>query len=583
LSTEPSSLDRLESWKEIASYLKREIRTVQRWEKSSGLPVHRLQIVKSGGVYAFKFELDAWCKEHQPDVEPAPEAGWRQRGGFWIAAAAIFAALVIAVFLFPRTRNVASSKQPVVGSLAVLPFQNLTGDPSQEYFTDGMADALITELAQLPGLRVISRTSTIRYKGTTETVPQIAHELGVDGIVEGAVTRNSEQVRITVQLIQAPSDMHLWAGSVTGSPQDTLKLQGEVAGELAAKISSRLSNTERKSLSKPSTADPQAYEDYLKGVYFMNKLTPEDLHTALGHFRAAVESDGDFAGAYALIARSYLFLEELGEVSPAEASALSKEAAEKAARMDDNLDDAHVALAQAATFDWDWPKQQRELRRAIQINRNSSYAHASYAYELLLIERKVEESSAEVQAAEVLDPISPQTLVLASFHAYYLRNYSQALTRARSGLELYPQAPLLHVLVSDIYAQQGRDSEAADEILLSEQYAGAPPERLRALRQHFSAGGLRALRLKRIELNKKASPALSAKSYDIAIDCAAVGENDQAFVWLEKTLDSRDPRITLISVEPLFDGLRSDHRFLALLRKMRLSTEPLLTAGPNPQ
>jgi TolB-like protein len=569
LPTETGSQERFESWKEIASYLKREVRTVQRWEKTAGLPVHRLQIDKSGGVYAFKSELDAWCRERQAVLERAPgAAGLFERAGVWVGAALVTALAVgLLLFFLSQARSSNARKQTKVNSLAVLPLENLTGDPSEEYFSDGMTDALITELAQLPGLRVISRTSTIHYKGTSETVPQIARELGVDAIVEGTVTRSNGRIRVSAQLIHAPSDTHLWAGSLTGSPQDTLKLQGEVAQGIASRISGHLSSVDRESISRPTTSNPEAYDDYLRGNYFLNKRTPDDTRTAIRYFQTAIARDARYAAPHAGMADAYFFLINTSELAPAEGYALSKRAAETALALDQNLDQAHVFLAvNAWQSEWNWSKGEAEYRRAIEINPNSA-GHLGLSYLLSILGRS-RESAEELTTAKALDPLSPQTFLVAILAPYYRRNYSEGLVQARAALELYPQNPLLHVALSNIYTLEGQDQLAEQEILLSEQYSGAAAQRIHSLEQ---ANGLRSLRLKRIELNKRlASVPSPTNTYDLAVDYAAVGNKEQALRWLEAAFEARDPRITLIAVEPIFDHFRDDPRFQALVRQMGL-------------
>jgi TolB-like protein len=480
----------------------------------------------------------------------------------------VAAALVIGGYLYFRERHARSLG---ITSLAVLPLENLTGDPSQEYFSDGMTDALITQLAQLRGLRVISRTSTVHYKGSRKTLPEISRELNVDAIVEGAVSRGGDRMKITAQLIHTQSDTHLWAASFTGSARDALQLQGRVAEDIAYQVRERLTLAERTTVTKSSTADPEAYDEYLKGVFFLNKQTPEDIRTAVRHFRMAIDRDGNFAAAYSRLASCYFFLSSSGEVTSEEAYAPAKEVAEKALALDENLDQAHATLAVIeGAHDWKWTKQEAEFKRAIQLNSNSAFAHLRYS-QLLLILGRLDESAEEEHAATILDPLSIDTLSGTVVNSYYRRQYVEGLAEARAALKLYPQVPLLHVFLSDIYVAQGNDKQAAEEILSSEESEGAPPERMAALKRAKEAAGLRGLRQQRIELNKKLAGQQSFNAYDIAIDYAAIGEPEQALFWLEKAFRARDPKITLIGVEPIFDYLHSNARFVALLRQMGLS------------
>jgi TolB-like protein/DNA-binding winged helix-turn-helix (wHTH) protein len=460
-----------------------------------------------------------------------------------------------------------------IRSVAVLPLENLTGDPSQEYFADGMTDALITELAQVRGLKIISRTSVMHYKGATKTLPEIARELGVDAVVEGTVARSGDEVKITAQLIRASTDAHLWAASYTRPSKDVPRLQADVAREVIHQISDQLIPVENKTRSKPPV-NPEAYDAYLKGAYYLNKQSPDGTRTAIGYFQRAVEQDSNFAAAYSGLAACYVSLSVMSEISSGEAYTRGKEAAQKAVSLDDNLDQAHSSLAWIAVLDWDWTKAETEYRRAIQINPNSTNAHTGYFF-LLLILGKSKESAQEERAIEALDPLSVHALTTAIFSSYYKRQYDAGLSKARSAIDLYPQVPAFHIFLSNFYSAQGQDKLSGKEILLAEETGAAPHERLAALKAALEEDGPLGLRRKRIQLNKRGTGEQSANAYDIAIDCAAVGDRDQAIVWLKKALEARDSKVQLISVEPIFDDLRSDPRFISLLRQMGLPQTPL--------
>src|SRR5882757_9524203 len=360
---------RLESWKEIAGYLGRDVTTVRRWEKREGLPVHRLHHSKLGSIYAYTKELDTWRKErvgagatnasearHTSGVTAlaAPvltlaagaeaennrrptETHWPRR---WTAICGI-AILAVAAVIYLTTRSRAWNAPSEIKSLAVLPLENLTGDPSQDYFVDGMTDALITEFAQVQGLKVISRTSAMHYRGTKKTLPEIARELNVDAVVEGTVARSGDQVKITAKLIRASTDAHLWAGSYARVQSDILRLQAEVAREVTHQISDQLVPAGNKVESKPQV-NPKAYDAYLKGLFFFNKENPDETRTAIRYFQGAIEKDRNFAAAYSRLASCYLSLAFMSEMSSSEAYAAATEAVEKAVALDDNLDHAHT-------------------------------------------------------------------------------------------------------------------------------------------------------------------------------------------------------------------------------------------------
>ncbi|HWY44463.1 MAG TPA: hypothetical protein VNX66_13270 [Candidatus Sulfotelmatobacter sp.] len=598
---------RLESWKEIAGYLGRDVTTVRRWEKREGLPVHRLHHSKLGSIYAYTKELDTWRNERAPAAAseapedrqttdivgrgdhtrrvaalPAPvltlAAGaraesnrgpkgthWPRR---WLAVCAIAVIAVVSI-AYLTTRSRAGSAPSKIKSVVVLPLENFTGDPSQDYFVDGITDALITELAQVQGLRVISRTSAMHYRGARKTLPEISRELNVDAVVEGTVARSGDEVKITAQLIRASTDTHLWAGSYARVQSDILRLQAEVAREVARQISDQLAPIENKAGARPPV-NPEAYEAYLKGLFFWNKESPEGARTAIRYFQGAIEKDRNFAAAYSRLASCYVSLAFMSEMSSSEAYAAAKEAVEKAVALDDNLDHAHTALAGIAMSDWDWTRAETEYKRALQLNPNSVNAHVGYFY-LFLILGKLEEAAREERAAVASDPLSPHTLSISLSSAYYGRQYDDGLIKARTAIELYPQVSVFHVFLSDFYTAQGKDQLSAEEILLAEESGGASRERLAALKAANEMAGPIGLRRKRIELNKKLAAKQFMNAYDIAIDSAAVGDGDQAIAWLERALRARDAKISLIGVEPIFDNIRSDPRFVGLLRQMGLN------------
>jgi TolB-like protein/DNA-binding winged helix-turn-helix (wHTH) protein len=457
-----------------------------------------------------------------------------------------------------------------VQSIAVLPLENLSGDPSQEYFADGMTDALITKLAGIRELRVISRTSTMLYKGTRKTLPEIARELNVDAVVEGTVARSKDQVKISAQLIYAPTDGHLWSASFSGSTRDVLELEDKVAVDVTAQIRDNLNLHERDGLRKSWTTNPEAYDAYLRGVYASNKQTPDDMRMAIRYFKEAIEKDQDFAVAYARLSFAYSLLSTLSEMSSAETYQPAKLAAQKAVALDDSLDQAHTALAYVHVYyEWDWGGAEAEYKRTLQLNPNSAAAHMGYSSMLLILGRS-DESLEEEHAAKTLDPLSAHTLAFSAMNSYFRREYDKGLAQAREAQSLYPGISAFHTYLSNFYAAQGRDKQSAEEILLNEELGGATPERVAALKAANEFSGTRGLRLKRIELNKKAVGKESSNAYDIAIDCAAVGNTDEALFWLERAFQVRDAKIVLIGVEPIFDGLRSNPRFTRLLSQIGL-------------
>ncbi len=488
-----------------------------------------------------------------------------------LAGVICFAVLLTVALRTSAWRKSRAGGAPVrVQSIAVLPLENLSGDPSQEYFADGMTDALITKLAGIRKLRVISRTSTMLYKGTRKTLPEIARELNVDAVVEGTVARSKDQVKISAQLIYAPTDSHLWSASFSGPTRDVLELEDKVAADVTAQIRDNLNLAERDGLRKAWTTNPEAYDAYLRGVYTSSKQTPDDLRMAIRYFQEAIEKDHGFAVAYARLSFAYSLLSTLSEMPSAETYQPAKLAAQKAVALDDSLDQAHTAVANVAVYyEWDWGGAEAEYKRTLQLNPNSAVAHMSYS-SLLQILGRPRESLEEERAARMLDPLSANTLSYSAMNSYFRREYDKGLAQAREAQSLYPGISAFHTYLSNFYTAQGQDKLSAEEILLDEESGGATPERLAALKAANESAGTRGLRLKRIELNKKAAGKESSNAYDVAIDYAAVGNTDEALVWLERAFQVRDSKMPLIGVEPIFDGLRSNRRFTQLLRQMGL-------------
>src|SRR6266478_9444476 len=382
---------RLESWKEIAVYLGRDVTTVRRWEKREGLPVHRLHHSKLGSVYAYATELDAWRDERAPtDARDAPDA--RQgaqavRSGAHARTAVVLAALVLALgaglIWIVRERSPLQPASPNGGirSLAVLPLQNFSGNPEQDYLSDGMTEALIARLSTIHALRVISRTSAMQYKGTRKPVPAIAKELNVDALIEGSVLRSGDKIRVSVQLIRADTDEHLWSGTYDRELRDVLALQSDVTQGIARHIESAVTGAQRGSPVAPRTVAPDVYEAYLKGRFALHKKGRAGLEEALQHFQVAVDADVTFAPAYAGLAVAY---NDLGTVffgaSPLEVRPKVLAAARKALELDPELVEARVLLADALQKDWQWAEAEAEYKQAIALSPSDAGAHASFSY-----------------------------------------------------------------------------------------------------------------------------------------------------------------------------------------------------------
>jgi TolB-like protein len=458
---------------------------------------------------------------------------------------------------------------PKIESIAVLPLANLSGDPEQEYFADGMTEELITNLGKISALRVISRTSVMRYKKTEKPLPQIARELGVDGIVEGSVLRVGDRVRITAQLIQAEQERHLWAESYERDLRDVLALQSEVARAIANEIRLKLTPQEQTRLASARPVNPEAYRLCLLGRFHWNKRTEEGFKNAIDHFQRALEIDPGYAPAYAGLADSYICLSDRGFLPPKEAIPRGKAAAQKALEIDESLAEAHTSLALAYwEYDWDWPACEREYKRAIELNPNYATAHQWYALYLSAMKRHAE-ALAEAQRAQQLDPLSPIISVGVALYGYfYTRQYDEAIRRLRDTLSLFPDFAVAYFSLGGAYVASGTYQEAIVAYQKARSLSGASAAEVAALGQAYAKGGIRGYYLWELRRLREESKHRYVRAVAFAYLFAGLGEKDQAFSYLEKAYEDRDYQLNLLQISPRFDPLRSDPRFQDLLQRM---------------
>jgi TolB-like protein/Tfp pilus assembly protein PilF len=588
--------DRLDSWKEIAAYLSRDVTTVQRWEKREGMPVHRHQHDRIGSVYAFSTELDAWVQsrrlgleeekdgtpeprvEVESDREPKkiPGAGrWSKKS--WLGLAATFGIALIAASAgyihWSSLRN--PSRQPRGRMmLAVLPFQNLTGDIGQEYFSDGMTEEMITQLSNLDPqhLGVIARTSVMHYKNGQDSLDQIGRELGANYALEGSVRRDSARVRITAQLVQMKDQSHLWARTYDRDLSHLLALQGEIAREIADEIqftlSDHTSSQPAPTSSSSSPATYEAYDLYLRGQYFWNKRTVEGFQQAITYFQKAIAKDPHYARAFAGLADSYALLGGYSLVPQQDFKRKARAAAQRALELDEKLPEAHTALALIVqNYDWDWLTAEKEYRRAIELNPNYVTAHHWYA-EHLTYRGRFDEALVESERARQLDPLS---LIVAADNGailYYSRQYDRAIEKWNAVLAKDPAFSRAH-LVRYAYLEKGRIADALADV---ENYhpVDDTPWRWSALAYIYGRSGQRTLALRalrKLEQINRRQPMDSGALFWAHI---GIGDKDQAFVWLEKAYAEHSDTLTVLKVEPGFDSLRSDPRFADLVHRVGL-------------
>jgi TolB-like protein/DNA-binding winged helix-turn-helix (wHTH) protein/lipopolysaccharide biosynthesis regulator YciM len=478
-----------------------------------------------------------------------------------------------------RERSKVAASRSQIQSVAVLPLANLSSDPEQEYFTDGMTEELITDLAQIGALRVISRTSVMQYKGTKKPLPEIARELHVEAVVVGSVAREGDRVRISVQLIHAPTDRHLWAKSYERDLHDVLALQSRVAQTIADEIQVKLTPQERAKLGSSRQVNPEAHEAYLKGLYFFNEgrdylRTPkraESLQKGIEYFKQASAIDPNYALAYSGLARSYHWL--AGVLDPALNARQSRAAAEKALQIDDTVAEAHAALAYVMfRFEWNWSEAQREYKRAMELSPSYAEAHQGYAGYLAAV-GKLDEAIAEIQRAIELDPLTlPQKMNAGGIYTC-AGQYDRAIEEFRNLLELNPSSALAHLGLGEAYWDKGMHAEAVTEFRKSMDISGGTPKGSPFLPRAYPAYAAWEQRgdptrlldeLKKLSKRESLSPASIAGVY------AAVGDKDQAFSWLEKAYEERAVALTFIKCDLEFESLRSDPRFHNLLRRMGL-------------
>jgi len=457
-----------------------------------------------------------------------------------------------------------------IDSIAVLPLHNISGDPEQEYFADGMTEALISELVKIKGLkRVISRTSAMRYKETEKLMPEIARELNVDAIVEGSVLLVGERVRITAQLIEARTDRHMWADSYERDLRNILALQRELARAIAKEIKIAVTPEEQVRLAMASPVNPEAYQLYLKGRYLWNKRTGEDLKKALVYFERAIEKDPNYALAYTGLADTYLLLPSYLAFPPTETYSKGKEAALKALEIDDTLAEAHTSLANAMKYYFDWKSVEKEYKRAIELSPSYATAHHWYAYDLMLMGRH-DEAIEEINLAQELDPHSLIINANVGYVLHMARLYDQAIEHYRNRLEMDPNFWVLHQYLGGAYLQKGKYEEAIAEFQEAITLSGSPQESMGNLGYSYAVSGRKAEAMKVVSELRELSKGKYISPYHIALIYVGFGQKNQAFEWLNKAIEEPDLFLVHLKVDPRFDSLRSDPRFTALLKKMGL-------------
>ncbi len=573
---------RLDSWKEIAGYLNRDVTTVQRWEKREGMPVHRHVHDKRGSVYALPQELDDWIRSRktpssEPEATPAEQIlpdtstghiSARPRAVRWIIPAAVIVICLITVGWLkfrPHTTAVVDAK---IQSLAVLPLRNLSGDPAQEYLADGMTEALIGRLAGIHNLRVISHTSVMQFKNPQASVPEIARTLGVDAVVEGSVIREGDHIRVTAQLIRGATETHFWSETYDRKMSDALTLESELAQSIAEKVQVTVSGEEQQRLSSARPVAPEVYESYLKGRFAFEQGNRAQFDQSIPYFEDAIARDATFAPAYLGLAQAYTMLGTVSAgVSPQETRPKVESFARKALSIDPGLAEAHVVLANVLQEEWHWAEAESEYKRALTLNPNSAEAHEWFAL-WLVCHGRTDEAVSTIKRARALDPvgISGGSVAWILFQAHH---FDEAIREESSALAVQPNNVLTLTGLGFALIAKNRPADAIPPLEKAVSLSGSPAATGVLIRAYSHAGRRNdAFRLLEQLKRRKKVGYIPAGAFVNAY--LGIGDNEQAFYWLEQAYKEQSNILQFLKTHPYFDPIRSDRRFADLLRRVGL-------------
>lgn len=503
-----------------------------------------------------------------PVLRAQPLGSW---GGLSLILSGVVLLLVLAsVMKRPQFLETSSKngRPPKVQSLAVLPLENLSGDVNQEYFAEGMTEEIITQLAQISALRVISRTSVMPYLKSHKPLSEIAGQLQVDAIVEGSVTKSGQRVRITAQLIQASTEKHLWAESYERDLNDVLSLQGEVARDIAREIRVTVTPQEQKRLASSTPVSVEAHEAYLKGRYHWNKGTEKEYKIARKYFEEANELQQNYASSLSGLANYFWATDEL---APGIAMPRAKAYAQQALAIDDTLSGAHTTLGNIRfNADWDWSGAESEFKRALELNQNDAEAHRAYSVFLTAMGREAQ-ALTEIEAAQRLDPLSLITSVTKGWAFYFARQFDLAIQQCEKTLELDTNYVGAHDCLGAAYMATGSYEKAIVECQKAAAGSANDPLRTVGLGRAYALSGKRIKAEKILKALQKSSSHHYVPPYFLATLYVALGDKEEAFSWLGKAYDERDSYLAWLKVDDSIDSLRMDSRFRELLSKIGLS------------
>ena len=517
-------------------------------------------------------KIEITQRRNDATEEAAPSAPGhvpKSRSVFRYAVLILVPLVLVAIAYVLYTRE---KPRPAISSIMVLPLENLSGDASEEYFADGMTDALIGDLAQIGGLHVISRTSSMHYKGTKKSLPQIAGEINVDAVVEGTVQRSGERVVVRAQLIQAATDRHLWVRTYTRDVRDVLDLQSEIAQDVAREVQIQLTPGEQARFSSRRAVQPKAYDSYLQGRYlYWNKRTEENLNKAIELFQNAIKEDPNYAPAYVGLADCYngLSVVQISALPPVEGRRRGEEAASKALELDSSLADAYTALGWINHYNWNWTAAEQRFKRALELNPNYANAHNFYA-SYLMSRGRVDGSIAASNRARELDPFSLAISVQRGFLLENARRYGEAIEQLRAVIAMDPNHYQAYWVLGHTYAANKQFDEAVAAAEKAVELSERAPGALGILGLAYGLAGRKTeatkilVELLELSRTRYVTPAALVNVY------VGLGDKEQTFVWLEKAYEERSNYIAYLKVFPILDPVRSDRRFADLVGRVGL-------------
>ena len=530
--------------------------------------VHRCLEKEPGARYANAGQLAAALEAVDSDVQPAPAAR-RTKGSsrVWAAVLAILAVgLTVSIWRGWRTPP---GSDATIRSLAILPLTAVSGSGGDEYFVDGITDALIGEIGQLEPLRVISRTSVMRYKNTTKSISEIARDLNVDAVLEGSVMRSGPRVRVTAQLVQAGTELSIWTSAFERDVGDIISLQRELARTVAAALEVRLTPLQRTRLAAESRTTPAAVEAYLRGRYQWFKRTSASLNDAIGLFKEAIRHDPSYARAYAGLASCYVLQSavSIGDTPSSESLPMARDAAQQALAIDPELAEGHAALGYTLLYLWDLPGSEASFRRAVQINPNDANTRFWYSVRLNA-EGRLDEALAEAGRGRDLDPVSPIITAGLSWAYHFRREHDRAAAVARDTLAIEPDFLVGHLRLAVALKHLG-DARAAAEAERAVVLSSDGPDQLAQLGQIHAGQGRPAAARDILDRLKAMARTRYVPAYDIALVHASLGERDEAFASLRRAYDERYGPLIFLGVDPDVDALRADPRLAALIAGLK--------------